>query len=101
MALYAGISQIFLALGPLVGGLLTEYVTWRAVFLLNVPVGLATLALVAVAGVPEPPGRRGRASQSADAALVVAGLALVTLGRAAARGVGRDRRSCCWRRASG
>ena len=32
MAIYAGISQVFLALGPLVGGLLTEYVTWRAVF---------------------------------------------------------------------
>src|SRR5256885_16729252 len=29
---YAGISMIFLALGPLVGGLLTQGVTWRAVF---------------------------------------------------------------------
>jgi EmrB/QacA subfamily drug resistance transporter len=79
MALYAGISQVFLALGPLVGGLLTEYVTWRAVFLLNVPVGLATLALVAVATVPNQPVPGSRIGVG-DAALVVPGLALVTLG---------------------
>ena len=79
MALYAGISQVFLALGPLVGGLLTEYVTWRAVFLLNVPVGIATLVLVAVARVPNTsvPGAR---IGLADAALVVSGLAMITLG---------------------
>ena len=79
MAIYAGISQVFLALGPLVGGLLTEYVTWRAVFLLNVPVGLATLALVAVAKVENRPVAGARIAVR-DAALVVPGLALVTLG---------------------
>ena len=79
MAIYAGISQVFLALGPLVGGLLTEYVTWRAVFLLNVPVGLATLALVAVAKIENRPGAGARIAVR-DAALVVPGLALVTLG---------------------
>jgi EmrB/QacA subfamily drug resistance transporter len=46
MAVYAGISQMLLALGPLVGGLLTQYVSWRAVFWLNVPVGIASLVLV-------------------------------------------------------
>ena len=79
MAIYAGISQVFLALGPLVGGLLTEYVTWRAVFLLNVPVGLATLALVAVAKIENRPVAGARIAVR-DAALVVPGLALVTLG---------------------
>ena len=49
MAVYAGISQVFLALGPLVGGLLTQYATWRAVFWLNVPVGIASLVLVRIA----------------------------------------------------
>ena len=78
MAVYTGISQVFLALGPLVGGLLTEYVTWRAVFLLNVPVGLATLVLVAVARVPDRtvPGSR---IAPVDVALVVTGLAATTL----------------------
>ena len=79
MAIYAGLSQVFLALGPLVGGLLTEYVTWRAVFLLNVPVGLATLALVAVAKIENRPVAGARIAVR-DAALVVPGLALVTLG---------------------
>lgn len=46
LAVYVGIGQLFLAIGPLIGGLLTEAVSWRAVFWLNVPVGIATLALV-------------------------------------------------------
>lgn len=32
------------ALGPILGGLFTTYATWRLVFLVNVPVGLAALA---------------------------------------------------------
>ncbi len=49
MAVYAGISQLFLAVGPLLGGVLTQLVSWRAVFFLNIPVGVAALALVRVA----------------------------------------------------
>jgi EmrB/QacA subfamily drug resistance transporter len=49
MAIYAGISQVFLAIGPLVGGLLTQHVSWRAVFWLNVPVGVAALVMVHIA----------------------------------------------------
>ncbi len=78
MAVYAGISQVFLALGPLVGGLLTQYVSWRAVFLLNVPVGLATLVLVAVARVPDR-GVAGSRIAPTDVVLVVTGLAATTL----------------------
>ena len=43
MGIYAGTSMVFLALGPLVGGLLTQGVSWRAVFFLNLPIGLVTL----------------------------------------------------------
>src|SRR5262249_48698117 len=49
MGAYVGIGQIFLALGPLVGGACTEWLSWRVVFWLNVPVGLAALVLVHVA----------------------------------------------------
>jgi EmrB/QacA subfamily drug resistance transporter len=48
MGIYAGVSMIFLALGPLLGGVLTEGWTWRAVFWINLPVGLAMLALAHV-----------------------------------------------------
>ena len=77
MALYAGISQVFLALGPLVGGLFTEYLSWRLVFLLNVPVGLATLVLVALAKVPSTQVRS--TVRPLDVVLVVGGLAMTTL----------------------
>jgi EmrB/QacA subfamily drug resistance transporter len=40
MGLYSGISMVFLALGPLVGGLLTQAVSWRAVFFINLPIGV-------------------------------------------------------------
>ncbi|MEJ2865465.1 MFS transporter [Actinomycetospora flava] len=87
MAIYAGISQVFVALGPLIGGLLTEYVSWRAVFFLNVPVGIATLVLVAIAPVPAErvPGTTVR---PLDVVLVVAGLAVTTFAIQAAGAVG-------------
>jgi EmrB/QacA subfamily drug resistance transporter len=40
---WAGVSALALAIGPVVGGLLTEHVTWRAIFYLNVPVAIAAV----------------------------------------------------------
>jgi len=62
------------ALGPAVGGLLVEALSWRAVFWLNVPVGLAVLALA-----PRlvPGGRRDRTRR-----LDVVGLLALTPGLA-------------------
>lgn len=48
MGVYVGISQIFLALGPLLGGVCTEWGSWRLVFWLNVPVGALALVLVQI-----------------------------------------------------
>jgi EmrB/QacA subfamily drug resistance transporter len=42
---WAGVSAIALALGPLVGGWLTEDVTWRAIFFINVPVAAVAVAV--------------------------------------------------------
>jgi EmrB/QacA subfamily drug resistance transporter len=42
---WAGVSAIALALGPLVGGWLTEDVTWRAIFFINVPVAALAVAV--------------------------------------------------------
>ena len=50
MGTWAGISALALAVGPVVGGFLTEHVSWRAIFYLNIPVAVAAIlaALFAV-----------------------------------------------------
>src|SRR6266700_3616596 len=40
IGIWAGVSAMALAIGPLVGGLLTEKVNWSWIFFINVPVGL-------------------------------------------------------------
>jgi EmrB/QacA subfamily drug resistance transporter len=45
MGVYSGVSMIFLALGPLIGGVLVQAISWRAVFFVNLPVGIVMLAL--------------------------------------------------------
>jgi EmrB/QacA subfamily drug resistance transporter len=45
LGIWAGVSAIALATGPLVGGLITEHINWNWIFYINVPVGV--LGLVA------------------------------------------------------
>src|SRR5262245_22316898 len=45
IGIWAGVSALALAIGPLVGGLLTEHASWHWIFFVNVPVGV--LAIVA------------------------------------------------------
>lgn len=45
LGIVAGASAFFAALGPVLGGLLTQYVDWRAVLLINVPLAAITIVL--------------------------------------------------------
>ncbi|MCU0236941.1 MAG: MFS transporter [Acidobacteria bacterium] len=46
LGINVGATYTGLSLGPFVGGLLTQYLGWRWVFLLNVPLGMLVLAAV-------------------------------------------------------
>ena len=45
IGIWAGVSAIALAVGPLVGGWLTEEVSWRAIFFLNLPVAVGAVVV--------------------------------------------------------
>ncbi|MDX6602616.1 MAG: hypothetical protein QOF13_1818, partial [Solirubrobacterales bacterium] len=45
MGIYGATIGIAVAIGPLVGGLLTDGFGWESVFLINVPIGLAAIAV--------------------------------------------------------
>src|SRR6478752_2235982 len=46
IGIWAGVSAMALAIGPLVGGLLTEHVNWNWIFFVNVPVGIIGLLAI-------------------------------------------------------
>jgi EmrB/QacA subfamily drug resistance transporter len=93
IGVYAFVGAAGASLGTLLGGLLTETVGWRWIFLVNVPIGLLAAAL-AVRTVPaDRPVRRARADVPGGllvtAGLMVGVLAIVgELGPAARLGLG-------------
>ena len=75
---WSGLGGVAAAIGPFLGGWLVEYASWRWAFLLNVPLGIATV-WVAQASVPE--SRDEQASHHFDvmgALLATAALGLTT-----------------------
>jgi EmrB/QacA subfamily drug resistance transporter len=45
VGIWGGVGALALAVGPVLGGLLTQHVSWEWIFWINVPVGIATMAL--------------------------------------------------------
>ena len=46
LGLYGAVGGLAVAFGPLVGGAITQWASWQWIFWINVPVGVAVLALV-------------------------------------------------------
>ncbi len=53
--LFAAVFTACSVAGPLLGGFITEYASWRWIFYVNLPVGAAALLLIAVGLRPRPP----------------------------------------------
>jgi EmrB/QacA subfamily drug resistance transporter len=83
---YAGMSGAGGAIGLLLGGILTSYASWRWVFFVNVPIGIAVLCLAPIALVPTARSRLrldipGVITSSAGLGLLVYGLTHAAAGR--------------------
>lgn len=60
ISVFFAVNGLGAAAGPVVGGVLTEYFGWAAIFFVNVPLALATAGFAARALPPDNPVRRGR-----------------------------------------
>ena len=45
VGVWGGVGALALAVGPVLGGLLTQHVSWEWIFWINVPIGIATMVL--------------------------------------------------------
>ncbi|NUP46548.1 MAG: MFS transporter [Catenulispora sp.] len=74
IGVFASMFGISMALGPVLGGFLVSAISWRAVFVVNLPVGLAALVLAA-RFVPESHALRARRVDPVGQVLVIVALA--------------------------
>ena len=72
VSLFGSIFSIGTMIGPIFGGLFVSYWTWRGIFLVNVPIGIAVIVL-ALRYVPRDRSRTGGNNQRMD----VTGMALL------------------------
>jgi EmrB/QacA subfamily drug resistance transporter len=77
IGVWGGVVGISMAAGPLVGGVLTDTVGWRAIFWLNVPVGLTAL-LLTLRYVPESRAPHPRRADPVGQLLVIVLLGSLT-----------------------
>jgi EmrB/QacA subfamily drug resistance transporter len=79
VGVWAAVVGISMALGPVVGGLLVDSVGWRAIFWINLPVGVAAI-LLTLRFIPESRAPKARRIDGVGQGLVVVLLASLTYG---------------------
>ncbi|WP_433887556.1 MFS transporter [Streptomyces sp. CA-111067] len=79
LGVWSAVLGVSMCAGPVIGGLAVEVAGWRAIFWINVPVGLAALTLTALF-VPESRAPRPRRVDPVGQALVMLLLAALTFG---------------------
>jgi EmrB/QacA subfamily drug resistance transporter len=72
IGLYGGVTGLGTAIGPIIGGILVEKVSWQSIFYLNVPVGIVGIALCAWAAAES-------TDRSAPRSVDIFGLATLTV----------------------
>jgi EmrB/QacA subfamily drug resistance transporter len=77
IGIWGGAYGVSMALGPVVGGLLVDSVGWRGTFYVNIPIGLAAIALAA-RFVPESRAPRPRRPDPVGQGLIVVMLGSLT-----------------------
>ena len=74
VGIWGAVAGVSLAIGPIVGGALTQRIGWRSIFWINLPIGILALTLAAIF-VPESKSTRARAFDPGGQLLVFIGLA--------------------------
>ena len=77
IGMWAGISGLALAVGPLIGGFLVDRFDWQSIFWINVPIGVVALVM-ALLLVPESSDRAGRDLDLVGQVTAVIGLVALT-----------------------
>jgi EmrB/QacA subfamily drug resistance transporter len=77
IGVWGGAYGLSMALGPVIGGLLVDSVGWRGTFWVNIPVGIAAIALTA-RFVPESRAARARRPDPGGQALIIVMLGSLT-----------------------
>jgi EmrB/QacA subfamily drug resistance transporter len=77
IGVFAAMFGVSMALGPVLGGFLVSAISWRAIFLVNLPIGLTAIALSALF-VPESRAPRPRRIDPLGQLLVIVALATLT-----------------------
>ena len=70
---WAGVSALALAIGPVLGGFLTQDVSWRAIFFINPPIAVIAVAVTLFAA-------HESRDETVDRTVDYRGIALLTVG---------------------